>query len=87
MDLCKEWLDCEYPKNNNAHFYNTKTKQWIVDNDADFNHAYWEASDADKANMIPVTYRDWDWNAIHRVYPIPTSELTANPLCVQNEGY
>ena len=87
MDLCKEWLDCEYPKNNNAHFYNTATKQFIVDNDADFNHAYKVASDADKANMIPVTYRDWDWNAIHRVYPIPTSELTANPLCTQNEGY
>ena len=83
MNLCKEWLDCKYPINGNAHFYNTATKKWIVDDDTD----YQVASEADKANMIPVTYRDWEWNKIHRVFPIPTSELTANPLCTQNEGY
>jgi len=86
-DFVKEWLDCEYPKNGGATFYNTVTGKYYVPSGADLNEPYTNASDAEKAQMIPVTARDWDWNAIHVVYPIPTSELTANPKCTQNEGY
>ena len=51
------------------------------------NQPYRDASDEERRYMIPVTDRDWDWNPMRAVYPIPTSELTANPLCTQNEGY
>ena len=87
MDVVQEWLDCEYPVNGGAHWYNTVTKQFIMDSNTDFNHAYMVAIDEDKANMIPVTYRDWNWDPIHKRYPIPTSELTTNNLCTQNPGY
>ena len=86
-DFVKMWLDCEYPKNGNATFYNTVTKQYYVPSGTDFNQPYKDAPDSEKANMIPVTARDWDWNPIHIIFPIPTSELTANPLCEQNPGY
>jgi hypothetical protein len=51
------------------------------------NQPWRDATPAERENLIPVTARDWDWNPIHLVYPIPTSELTANPLCKQNDGY
>ncbi len=87
MDVVKEWLDCEYPVNGGAHWYNTVTKEYHGAGDADYNQAWIDASPEDRANMIPVTYRDWDWNPIHKRYPIPTSELTSNKLCTQNLGY
>ena len=86
-DFVKEWLDCEYPKNGGATFYNTKTAKWYIPTGENKNQPWDDASVEERANMIPVTDRDWDWNAIHVVYPIPTSELTANALCTQNEGY
>lgn len=87
MNLVEEWLDCEYPKNGGATFYNTQTGKYYVPTGTDFNEPWDKAPDSEKRYMIPVTKRDWDWNKIHLVYPIPTSELTANPLCTQNEGY
>jgi len=87
MKLVEAWLNCEYPKNGNASFYNTKTDKYYVSETSNINDPYKNASDEERANMIPVLHRDWDWNPIHLVYPIPTSELTANPLCTQNEGY
>lgn len=88
MGLVEAWLDCEYPKNGDATFYNTETgKYYIPAAGASFNSPWDNASAEERANMIPVTHRNWDWNPIHLVYPIPTSELTANPLCEQNEGY
>lgn len=87
MDIVGEWLDCEYPKNGNATFYNTKTGKYYIPEGTDKNQPYVDAPESEKRYMVPVTQRDWDWNPIHRVYPIPTSELTANPLCTQNEGY
>lgn len=88
MGLVEAWLDCEYPKNGDATFYNTETgKYYIPAAGASFNSPWDNASAEDRANMIPVTHRNWDWNPIHLVYPIPTSELTANPLCEQNAGY
>lgn len=87
MKLVEEWLNCEYPKNGGATFYNVKTKKYYVPTGNDFNQPWNDASEEERANMIPVQKRDWDWNPIHLVYPIPTSELTANPLCEQNEGY
>ncbi len=87
MNLIEEWLDCEYPKNGKATFYNTRTGKYYVPSGNDFNEPYDKASADERADMIPVTPRDWDWNPIHLRYPIPTSELTANPLCEQNEGY
>lgn len=87
MNLVKEWLDCEYPKNGGATFYNTKTGKYYVPGGTDKNEPWDNASEEERANMIPVQPRDWDWNPIHLVFPIPTSELTANTLCTQNEGY
>lgn len=87
MKLVEEWLNCEYPKNGGATFYNVKTKKYYIPTGNDFNQPWNDASEEERANMIPVQKRDWDWNPIHLVYPIPTSELTANPLCEQNEGY
>lgn len=92
MELVEEWLDCEYPKNGGASYYNTKTKKYIVpkpdkDGFVSKNQPWRDATPAERENLIPVTARDWDWNPIHLVYPIPTSELTANPLCKQNDGY
>lgn len=88
MNLNEAWLDCEYPKNGDARFYNTKTGQYLKSsNPTNFNQPYEDATDADKPYLIPVQARDWDWNPIRKVYPIPTSELTANKLCTQNEGY
>ena len=87
MNIIEEWLDCEYPKNGGATFYNTKTGKYYKPSGTDFNEPWDNAPDEEKRYMIPVTRRDWDWNPIHLVYPIPTSELTANPLCTQNEGY
>lgn len=86
-DFVKEWLDCEYPKNGGATFYNTKTGKYYVPTGTDKNEPYTKASAEEQKYMIPCTDRDWDWNAIHIVYPIPTSELTANKLCEQNPGY
>lgn len=87
MKLVEEWLDCEYPKNGGASFYNTKTKKYYVPSGKSFNEPWEKATPEERENMIPVTGRVWDWNPIHLVYPIPTSELTANPLCEQNDGY
>ena len=87
MKLVEEWLDCEYPKNGGASFYNTKTKKYYIPEGKSFNEPWNKASAEERENMIPVTGRVWDWNPIHLVYPIPTSELTANPLCKQNDGY
>ncbi len=87
MNFVEEWLDCEYPKNGGASFYNTVTKKYYIPTGTDKNQPWDDASAEERANMIPVQGRDWDWNPIHLVYPIPTSELTANPLCTQNEGY
>ena len=87
MGLVQEWLDCEYPKNGGATFYNTQTGKYYVPTGEDKNQPYRDAPESEKRYMIPVTDRNWDWNPIHSVYPIPTSELTANPLCTQNEGY
>lgn len=87
MNLIEEWLDCEYPKNGGASFYNTVTKKYYVPEGSNANVPWHNASPEERKNMIPVTGRDWDWNPIHLVYPIPTSELTANKLCTQNEGY
>lgn len=87
MELVEEWLECEYPKNGGASFYNTKTGKYYVPTGQSLNQPYTDASPEERADMIPVTGRVWDWNPIHLVYPIPTSELTANPLCEQNEGY
>ena len=86
-DFIQEWLDCEYPKNGGATFYNTKTGKWYIPTGVDKNQPWNDASEAERANMVPCTDRDWDWNPIHVVYPIPTSELTANTLCTQNTGY
>ena len=91
-DLCRcnfveEWLNCEYPKNNGATFYNTATGKYYIPSGNDYNEPWNNASEAERASMIPVTPRKWDWNPIHLVYPIPTSELTANTECVQNTGY
>lgn len=86
-DFVQEWLDCEYPKNGGASFYNTQTGKYYVTNNGDYNQPYRDAPESEKRYMIPVTARDWDWNKMHLVYPIPTSELTANPACTQNEGY
>ena len=86
-DFVQEWLDCEYPKNGGASFYNTQTGKYYVTNDGDYNQPYRDAPESEKRYMIPVTARDWDWNPIHKRYPIPTSELTANNLCTQNPGY
>lgn len=91
-DLCRcsmveEWLNCEYPKNNGATFYNTVTHKYYVPTGSDYNQPWDDASAAERAQMIPVTPRNWDWNPIHLVYPIPTSELTANKLMEQNPGY
>lgn len=91
-DLCRcnfveEWLNCEYPKNGGATFYNTSTGKYYVPSGIDYNEPWDNASEAERASMIPVTPRVWDWNPIHLVYPIPTSELTANSLCDQNPGY
>ncbi|NLN98769.1 MAG: RagB/SusD family nutrient uptake outer membrane protein [Bacteroidales bacterium] len=87
MGLVEEWLNCEYPKNGGATFYNTQTKKYYIPSGNDYNEPYTQAPDAEKRYMIPITKRDWDWNPIHSVYPIPQSELTANPLCEQNPGY
>ena len=88
MNLVEEWLDCEYPKNGGATFYNTQTgKYYIPKDEGEKNQPYRDAPDSEKRYMIPVTDRNWDWDPKRAVYPIPTSELTANPLCVQNEGY
>ena len=87
MKIIEEWLDCEYPKNGDATFYNTKTGKYYVPTGTDFNEPWDKASDEERRYMIPVTHRNWDWNEIHLVFPIPTSELTANPLCTQNAGY
>lgn len=86
-DMVEEWLNCEYPKNGGATFYNTVTHQYLVPSGIDKNEPWNNASVADRANLIPVTARDWDWNPIHLVFPIPTAELTANKLMTQNEGY
>lgn len=86
-DFVKEWLDCEYPKNGGATYYNTATGKWYVPAGNDKNQPWTDASEAERANMIPVTDRDWDWNPIHIVFPIPTDEITRNPLCEQNPGY
>lgn len=95
-NMIEEWLDCEYPKNNNASFYNTATKQYVVPTPKvdengittiDYNQPWNDASPAERANLIPVTARNWDWNPIRKVFPIPVEELTANPLMTQNEGY
>ena len=61
--------------------------QYYVPSGIDYNEPWDNASEAERASMIPVTPRVWDWNPIHLVYPIPTSELTANSLCDQNPGY
>jgi hypothetical protein len=87
MGLVEEWLKCEYPKNGGATFYNTQTGKYYIPVGGEKNQPYRDAPESEKRYMIPVTDRDWDWNPIHAVYPIPTSELTANPLCTQNEGY
>lgn len=87
MGLVEEWLNCEYPKNGGASYYNTKTGKYYVPTTASKNQPWRDASEEERENMIPVYGRVWDWNPIHLVYPIPTAELTANPLCVQNEGY
>lgn len=87
MNLVEPWLNSEYPKNGDASFYNTVTKQYYVSNNGDLNQPYDDATPEERANMIPVQHRDWDWNPIHLVYPIPTSELTSNSACKQNEGY
>lgn len=86
-DFAQEWLDVEYPKNGGATFYNTVTGKYYVPEGNDKNQPWADASVAERAQMIPVTDRDWDWNPIHVVYPIPTDELTRNPLCEQNPGY
>ena len=80
-------MNCEYPKNGGATYYNTVTHQYLVPSGIDKNEPWDNASAAERANLIPVTARDWDWNPIHLVYPIPTAELTANKLMTQNEGY
>ena len=87
MKLVEAWLNSEYPKNGGASFYNTKTGKYYVSATSNLNDPWNNASEEERANMIPVHHRDWDWNPIHLVYPIPTIELTANPLCTQNEGY
>ena len=30
MGLVEEWLNCEYPKNGGATFYNTQTKKYYI---------------------------------------------------------
>ena len=87
MKLVEAWLNSEYPKNGGASFYNTKTGKYYVSSSSDLNEPWKNVSAEERANMIPVHHRDWDWNPIHLVYPIPTTELTANPLCEQNPGY
>lgn len=87
MELVEEWLDCEYPKNGGASYYNTKTGKYYIPSGSSKNEPWEKASPEERENMIPVTGRVWDWNPIHLVYPIPTSELTANKLCKQNDGY
>lgn len=86
-DFVKEWLDCEYPRNDGATFYNTKTGEYYIPKNGEYNQPYRDAPESEKRYMIPITARDWDWNPNHIVYPIPTSELTANSLCTQNPGY
>ena len=88
MGLVEAWLNCEYPKNDDASFYNTKTGKYYVAGEGNSLNKPWnDASPEERENMIPVTHRKWDWAPHHLVYPIPTSELTANKLCEQNEGY
>lgn len=88
MELVEEWLNCEYPKNGGACFKHiSDPSKFLYPVDNSYNKAYNELPESEKKNYIPVTGRIWDWNPIHLVYPIPTSELTANPLCVQNDGY
>lgn len=86
-DFVEEWLNCEYPKNGGATYYNTKTHKYYIPTGSDYNQPYKDAPESEKRYMIPVTKRNWDWNPIHKVYPIPQEELTANPLCTQNPGY
>ena len=66
MGLVAEWLDCEYPKNGGATFYNTKTGKYYIPVGGEKNQPYRDASDEERRYMIPVTDRDWDWNPCRR---------------------
>lgn len=87
QELVEEWLECEYPKNGGATFKNVVTGKLYVPTGSDYNQPYDDASPEERAQMIPINPRDWDWNPIHLVYPIPNSEIVANPLVEQNPGY
>lgn len=61
--------------------------EYLVPKGSDFNQPWDDASPEVKKQLFPVTRRDWEWNPIHLVFPIPSSELAANKLLEQNPGY